>query len=130
VREAIGPEVALRLDANGAWTVDEAIAALGSLASVRSSLCEEPCHGVEALARSATRSTVPVAMDETAREPGALGRERADVVCLRVGALGGTSGCSRRGRRPRGAGSDVYLASSFDGPIGVAAACTPPRRCA
>ena len=91
VRAAVGPDVALRIDANGAWTVDEAVAALGSLASVGIELCEEPVHGIEALGAVRAAVEVPVAMDETALEPGALESGAADAVCLRVGAHGGIS---------------------------------------
>ncbi len=121
VRAAVGPDVALRIDANGAWTVDEAVAALGSLASVGIELCEEPVHGVEALGAVRAAVDVPVAMDETALEPGALESGAADAVCLRVGAHGGISRVLEAAAAARGAGSDVYLASTFDGPVGVAA---------
>ena len=121
VRAAAGPEVALRIDANGAWSVDEAVAALRSLASVGIELCEEPVHGVEALSAVRAAVEVPVAMDETALEPGAVESGAADAVCLRVGAHGGISKVLEAAAAARGAGSDVYLASTFDGPVGVAA---------
>ena len=121
VRAAVGSGVALRIDANGAWTVDEAVAALRSLASVGIELCEEPVHGVEALRAVRAAVEVPVAMDETALEPGAVESGAADAVCLRVGAHGGISKVLEAAASAREAGSDVYLASTFDGPVGVAA---------
>ncbi len=121
VRAAAGPEVALRIDANGAWSVDEAVAALRSLASVGIELCEEPVHGVKALSAVRAAVEVPVAMDETALEPGAVESGAADAVCLRVGAHGGISKVLEVAAAARGAGSDVYLTSTFDGPVGVAA---------
>ena len=121
VRAAVGSDVALRIDANGAWTVDEAVAALRSLASVGIELCEEPVHGVEALRAVRAAVEVPVAMDETALEPGAVESGAADAVCLRLGAHGGISRVLEAAAAARAAGSDVYLASTFDGPVGVAA---------
>jgi L-alanine-DL-glutamate epimerase-like enolase superfamily enzyme len=121
VRAAVGPDVALRIDANGAWTVDEAVAALRSLAPVGIELCEEPVHGVEALGAVREAVEVPLAMDETALEPGALESGAADAVCLRLGAHGGISRVLEAAAAARAAGSDVYLASTFDGPVGVAA---------
>ena len=121
VRAAVGPDVALRIDANGAWTVDEAVAALRSLASVGIELCEEPVHGVEALRAVRAAVDVPLAMDETALEPGAVESGAADAVCLRLGAHGGISRVLEAAAAARAAGSDVYLASTFDGPVGVAA---------
>jgi L-Ala-D/L-Glu epimerase len=85
-------------------------------------LCEEPVHGVEALSAVRAAVEVPLAMDETALEPGAVESGAADAVCLRVGAQGGISKVLEAAAAARGAGSDVYLASTFDGPVGVAAA--------
>jgi L-alanine-DL-glutamate epimerase-like enolase superfamily enzyme len=68
------------------------------------------------------RSPVPVAMDETAAEPGAPGSGAADAVCLKIARCGGISGVLRAARAARAAGTKVYLASTFDGPLGVAAA--------
>jgi len=122
VRAAVGPDVALRIDANGAWSVDEAVAALRSLEPVGIELCEEPVHGVEALRAVRAAVDVPVAMDETARSPGAISSGAADAVCLKVSAQGGIRPLVEAARSARAAGSDVYLASTFDGPAGIAAA--------
>ncbi|HVE67519.1 MAG TPA: enolase C-terminal domain-like protein, partial [Solirubrobacteraceae bacterium] len=123
VRAAAGPDVAIRVDANGAWTVEEAVAALGALAPVGIELCEEPVHGVEALRAVRAAVDVPIAMDETAsREPGAAGSGATDAVCLKVAALGGLGPLLEAAAAARAAGSDVYLASTFDGPAGIAAA--------
>jgi L-alanine-DL-glutamate epimerase-like enolase superfamily enzyme len=121
VRAAVGPDVTLRIDANGAWTVEEAVAALEALAPVGIELCEEPVHGVEALRAVRAAVEVPLAMDETALEPGAPGSGATDAVCLRVGAHGGISKVLETAAAAREAGSDVYVASTFDGPVGVAA---------
>ena len=122
VRAAVGPDVAVRLDANGAWTVEDAIEALRALSEHAIELCEEPVRGVKGLRAVRAAVEVPVAMDETARDPAAPGSGAADAVCLRLGPLGGPSGVLEAAAAARRAGSDVYLASSFDGPIGVAAA--------
>ena len=63
-------------------------------------------------------------MDETAAEPGALASGAADAVCLKIGALRrDLAACSREARRSCARRErDVYLASTFDGPLGIAAA--------
>lgn len=122
VRAAVGPEVAIRLDANGAWSVEEAVRALAALAHAGIELCEEPVHGVEELQAVRAAVAVPVAMDETASRPGAVASGAADAVCLRIGAQGGISGLLEAAAAARAAGSDVYLASTLDGPAGVAGA--------
>lgn len=42
VREAVGPDMAIRLDANQGWTFDEALLALGELAKYNIEFCEQP----------------------------------------------------------------------------------------
>ena len=122
VRAAVGDQMAIRLDANGAWqSPDEAVAHLRTLAPAGIELCEEPVHGLEAMKATRVRSPVPVAMDETAAERGAPGSGAADAVCLKVSRCGGISGLLRDARAARAAGTKVYVASSLDGPLGIAA---------
>ena len=121
VRAVLGPGVALRADANGAWgSPEEALANLRALAPTGLELCEEPVHGVAALRAVRAASPVPVAMDETAAEPGAAGSGAADAVCLKV-ARGGITSALGEARGARAAGSAVYVASTYDGPLGIAA---------
>ena len=92
VRAALGPDVALRLDANGAWDVDEAVAAIGALAPAGIELVEEPVHGSAALRAVRERVATRIAMDETCAELGALASGAADAVCLKLGRAGGIGG--------------------------------------
>ena len=118
---AVAPEAALRADANGAWTVDEAVAALASLEGVGLELVEEPVHGLAALRALRERVEVPIVMDETAAEPGAVSSGAADGVCLKVAACGGISGLLAAAEAARAAGAFVYVGSTYDGPVGIAA---------
>jgi L-alanine-DL-glutamate epimerase-like enolase superfamily enzyme len=122
VRAAVGPRVAIRVDANGAWGVDEAVASLRALAPVGIELAEEPVHGVDALRAVRAEVDVPLAMDETAAEDGAAGSGATDAVCLKIARCGGITGVLRDAAEARIAGSVVYLGSSYDGPLGIAAA--------
>lgn len=122
VRAAAGPAVALRLDANGAWTVPEALAAIERLAPAGLELVEEPVHGVDALRAVRDRVSVRIAMDETAGEHGALASGAADAVCLKLSRCGGISATLAAAALVRTLGGDVYLASTLDGPLGIAAA--------
>jgi o-succinylbenzoate synthase len=122
VRAAVGPEMELRLDANGAWGVDEAVAAIEALAPAGLELVEEPVHGVQAMREVRDRVAVRVAMDETAGHPGSLTAKVADAVCLKVSRCGGISRLLAQAALVRQSGADVYLASTFDGPLGIAAA--------
>ena len=124
VRATGGPRMAIRLDANGLWSAGEAVAALRALAPVGLELCEEPCSGQDAMREvwSSGDGPVPLAIDETTMEPGALTDRCCDAVCLKVARCGGITGLLAAAERARRAGYEVYLASTFDGPLGIAAA--------
>lgn len=122
IRAAVGPGAELRLDANGAWSVDEAVRAIETLAPAGLELVEEPTHGIEAMRAVRERVAVRVAIDETAAEPGALDAGAADAVCLKISRCGGITGLLRSAAIARRSGAEVYLASALDGPLAVAAA--------
>ncbi len=122
VRAAVGPEIALRLDANGAWDVDEAVRAIEALAPAGLELVEEPVHGIAAMRAVRERVAVRIALDETAAEPGALAAGVADAVCLKIAGSGGIASLLVRAALVRAHGGEAYLASTYDGPRGVAAA--------
>ncbi len=122
IRAAAGPDMEIRLDANGAWSVEEALASLRVLEPVGIELCEEPVAGLDAIARVSSETLVPVAIDETAAAPGAFETRACDAVCLKIARCGGISGVIEAARRARGVGYEIYLASTHDGPLGIAAA--------
>ncbi|UGS36255.1 mandelate racemase/muconate lactonizing enzyme family protein [Capillimicrobium parvum] len=122
VRAAAGPAMALRLDANGAWDVDEAVRMIEALAPAGLEIVEEPVHGIYAMREVRERTAVRVALDETAAEPGALAAGVADAVCLKVSRAGGIASLLVQASLVRAGGAEPYLASTYDGPLGVAAA--------
>jgi len=95
VREAVGPEIRIRVDANQAWSVEEAIEALRALAVFQLEYAEQPvgADDIDGLARVRGSSPVPIAADEavrgtqTAKE--ILYRSAADIFIIKPMALGG-----------------------------------------
>lgn len=69
VRAALGTEAELRIDANGAWSEEEAVAALAAHAVHGVALCEQPVApgpgAVRSLARVRAARPVPIAADES-----------------------------------------------------------------
>jgi o-succinylbenzoate synthase len=122
VRACAGPQMAIRIDANGAWSPPEAQTALRLLAPVVIELCEEPVAGVAAIAQLRELTQIPLALDESAADPEALRHRVCDFVCLKIARCGGISGTIEAARRACAAGYQVYLASTLDGPLGIAAA--------
>jgi L-alanine-DL-glutamate epimerase-like enolase superfamily enzyme len=121
VRAAAGPHAALRIDANGAWSVEQAVRSIEALSPTGLELVEEPVHGLAAVREVRERVAVRVAIDETAAEHGALTAGVADAVCLKVSRCGGLSGLLAAAALVRASGAEVYVASTLDGPLGVAA---------
>jgi L-Ala-D/L-Glu epimerase len=123
VRAILGPDVAIRLDANGVWSVPAAVANLRALAPVGIELCEEPVHGLAQNREVADAvPAVPIALDETASAAGALEHRVCQAVCLKIAACGGITGVRDAAVQARATGYEVYLASTLDGPLGIAAA--------
>lgn len=128
VREAVGPAVKLRVDANGGWTASEAIEALEQLSPARLELCEQPTPAgdLEGLGQVHARGVCRVAADEALLLPGAaevlLSRRLCDVLVLKPMALGGLSRARALARRALAAGIDAYVTSLIDGEIARAAA--------
>jgi L-alanine-DL-glutamate epimerase-like enolase superfamily enzyme len=135
VRAAIGARALIRVDANGAWTVPRAVDTLAALRVYELELCEEPVHGLDGLEAVAVAAAVPVAADESAREPGVFSRRVCEAVCLKIARCGGISGVVRDAAAARAAGYEVYVSSTLDGPLGIAAALhasaaiAPDRHC-
>ncbi|MGQ4561809.1 o-succinylbenzoate synthase [Dermabacteraceae bacterium P7054] len=99
VRDALGPQGKIRVDANAAWDVAEASAALEVLEQAAGGLeyAEQPCPSLEELAELRRRIAVPIAADESIRRAGdperAIAMEAADVVVVKVQPLGGVRRC-------------------------------------
>jgi len=120
-RAAAGPQTALRLDANGAWDVEQAVRSIEALAPAGLELVEEPVHGLRDSREVRERVAVRIAIDETAAEHGALGAGVADAVCLKISRCGGIGGLIAAAALVRASGAEPYVSSAFDGPLGIAA---------
>ncbi|MBT5569571.1 MAG: o-succinylbenzoate synthase [Acidimicrobiaceae bacterium] len=126
VRSRIGPDVRLRLDANGAWGVPEALRHLDRLAEFDIEFLEEPVAGIENLAAVRNSSPVPIAVDESAPTVEDISRAvetgAADLVVLKPSAIGGPSEAARAAAIVRDAGMNVVVTSLLEGSVGIRAA--------
>ena len=108
---------------------------LRALEPVGIELCEEPVSGLEQIAAVAAETAIPIAIDESSSLPGRFDERVCAAVCLKVSRCGGITGIVDAAARARAAGYDVYLASTLDGPLGIAAALhaaaaiSPDRPC-
>ena len=126
VREAVGPWPALRVDANGAWSVDEAVRAIRAIEDHDLEFVEQPCRRLRELAEVRQRVSTPIAADESVASMRELRRalelEACDVVNVKLAGAGGFTPARDLLREARSSGLDAFLSSTLDGPWGIAAA--------
>jgi o-succinylbenzoate synthase len=126
VREAIGSWPALRIDANGAWAADEAIAMIRKLERFDLQFVEQPCRTLEELAEVRARVSAPIAADESVASVDDVVRaaelEACDVVNVKLAPSGGFEAAREALHTAADRGIAAFLSSTLDGPWGIAAA--------
>ena len=126
VREAVGPWPALRVDANGGWSVNEAVRAIRAIEDHDLEFVEQPCRSMRELAEVRQRVSTPIAADESVSSMRELRRaldlEACDVVNVKLAGAGGFNAARELLREARAHGLDAFLSSTLDGPWGIAAA--------
>jgi O-succinylbenzoate synthase len=116
----------VRVDANGGWTVEQAVRAAAALtADGPLEYLEQPCATVDELAALRRRIDVPIAADESIRkadDPLAVVRAgAADVAVLKVAPLGGVSALLDIAAQ---IDIPVVISSALDSAVGIAAGLT------
>ncbi|MGH3597986.1 MAG: o-succinylbenzoate synthase [Mycobacterium sp.] len=113
----------VRVDANGGWTVEQAVEAAQALtANGPLEYLEQPCAAVDELAELRRRIDVPVAADESIRkadDPLAVVRaQAADIAVLKVAPLGGISALLEIAAQ---IDIPVVISSALDSAVGIGA---------
>lgn len=123
LRAALGPDVALRLDANGAWSTARAEQRLAELAPLLPEFIEEPTAQGET---PVVGPAIPVALDESLRRaplpsPAALSQRKVVALVLKPTVLGGWLRTLELAARADELGLEVVLSHTFEGPVAFAA---------
>jgi o-succinylbenzoate synthase len=122
VREAIGADGRIRVDANGGWSVAQAARMLRELAPLRLEYAEQPCASLGELADLRRLVDVPLAADESIRkaeDPLAVrAAGAADIVVLKAQPLGGVRPALRVAEAT---GLPVVVSSAVESSVGLAA---------
>jgi len=125
VRDAVGEAVAIRVDANGAWTVETAQRALTAFAALEVEYVEQPLAATELAAHAELRGQVDIAVDESLAIYGiddVLAAEAADVVVLKPMVLGGPDRAVEAARAAREAGVEPVVSTTVDAVVARTAA--------
>lgn len=121
VRDAVGPRVRLRLDANGAWDVPTAVRELQRLRPLDIELVEDPVPTLEELARLRRRTRIPLAAEMSVRTCEDARRLReldaADAVVLKPQRIGGVRTALAAAEA---AGVPVIASSALETSVGLA----------
>jgi o-succinylbenzoate synthase len=124
-REGLGPALRLRGDANGAWTLPAARAALEALAPFDFDYVEQPlaADDFDGFAELHRNAPLRIAADESvATEAGALrllDAAAVDTVVLKPATLGGAARALGLAARARRAGVEVVFSHAFESAVGA-----------
>ena len=122
VRDAIGSDGRVRVDANGGWSTDQARRMLAGLARFDLEYAEQPCKTLDELAALRRQVQVPLAADESIRRAEDPMKVRAagaaDIVVLKAQPLGGVRSALQIAEA---CGLPVVVSSAVDTSVGLAA---------
>jgi o-succinylbenzoate synthase len=119
VREALGPEAKIRLDANASWSLEEATEILTAVEPLGIELVEQPVATIAEASELAKRTSIWLAGDESivtledAEE--AVRADSFSITGVKLSKVGGIEPGRELAGRMRS-----YVASSLDGPVGIA----------
>ncbi len=121
VRETVGPDARIRIDANGAWDVETAKRLLAELEPFDIELAEQPVATLEEAAELAASTVIPIAADESVESRADAERAAEAGACamtgIKLSKVGGPEAAIEIAEV-----LPAYLSSALDGPVGIAAA--------
>jgi len=140
VREAIGPSVWLSVDANGGYTVDQAVWAAARFEKLDVALFEQPTRRGDhaAMAEVRRRSGIPIMADDSVFTPQealeVIRAGAADVLSLYPGKHGGIRPTQQIARIAEAAGIPCTIGSNLEREVATAAmahvtVCTANIQC-
>ena len=121
VRKALPDWVALRLDANRAWTWDEAVEFAEATSTLDLEYVEEPLAAAAKMPELWVDTRMPIALDETLQEPGGEASIRgwAEAIVLKPTLVGGLMASMRMAAAARSVGVRTVLSASFESGVGL-----------
>jgi muconate cycloisomerase len=140
VREAIGPDIWLSVDANGGYTVEQAVWVAPRLEKLNVVLFEQPTRRGDhvAMAEVRRRSGIPIMADESVFTPldalEVIRHQAADVLSLYPGKHGGIRATQQIAKLAEAAGIPCTIGSNLEREVATAAmahvtVCTANLQC-
>jgi L-alanine-DL-glutamate epimerase-like enolase superfamily enzyme len=128
VRAAIGDEIKLRLDANGGWTVGQAIATLHKLEHFNLELVEQPvaAHNLAGMAQVRKMVDISLAADEAVTDEASaravIEAGAADILVIKPMMVGGLRAGRKLIELAQSAGLRAFVTTTIDSGVGIATA--------
>lgn len=128
IRETIGPDIAIRIDANQGWTPTQAIKVLNKLERFNVEFAEQPVQAedVEGLARVKKKSRIPVMADESVHSPEdamqLIRREAVDLINIKLMKSGGIWKARKIAAVAEAAGVPCMIGCMGESNLGISAA--------
>ena len=118
-RRKLGPEAAIRLDANRAWTLDEAREFDRLAAELDIEFLEEPLSSSIDYDVYSEYNAIPIGLDESLSHDADPPVQHASVLILKPTLLGGVGACLNWFERCRISDCEIVLSSSFESSVGM-----------
>lgn len=127
IREAVGPDIKIRIDVNGCWGVNQAIEALKQFEPYNLEYVEQPTSpdDQEGLAKVRRAVSIPIALDESigSIEQGIqiITQDLADILVIKAARLGGIHNAQTIGQMADTKKISVVVTSSLESGVGILA---------
>lgn len=136
IRDAVGPEIPLRIDANQGWSLYEAINTLKALEPLQIQYCEEPIPrwGILDLPMVKEKSPIPIMADESCGDPHDAERllrlKACDMLNIKLGKSGGIWKANQIVKLAEAAGMHMQVGAFMESRLAMTAfahfACSSP----
>lgn len=127
VKAKFGNNISIRLDANGAWTLNQAFDYLNKLSSLNMNIefIEQPVNKIEEFIELKGKTCLKIAVDETINSYQNavlfIQEKAADIIILKQMSIGGALTCSKIVSDANESGIDCVVSSLFESEIGFSA---------
>lgn len=129
IRQELGNEAIIRVDANCAYTYASGIRVLSRLEEYELEMIEQPCgpQDIDGMAKLARALRTPILADESVMSPEDALRivttEAADIINIKVGKVGGIVKARRIAAIADAAGVPIVMSGNLELGPGIAASC-------
>jgi len=128
IREAVGNDIALRIDANQGWSAAEAVRSLRGMENYHIQACEQPVPywDIEGLRYVRDHSSVPIMADESVHSPHdaieAVRKDAVDLINIKLMKTGGILNAVRIAQISAAAGIQCMLGCMNETSLSLTAA--------